>query len=229
MSDPLPAYSVRDFYWACAVSLLAHFLVVMTDRIVQIPVMSLAAVGDVPIAATLRAGNQRAGEMLTAMPGMNGPEIGKLADERLVTQNSTTVFAKNKVSTVAFPLLAEKRSELMASSPALPAPAETEIVEATAADVALYRLSLARASRHVASSSSQTGGLPWEGRVVLSIDGLAGGGVPRVSLSKSSGIAVLDDHAREMMNQAVQLAPVPDRLNRSRFTVVVPIEFGLTE
>lgn len=229
MSNPLPAYSVRGFYWAFAVSLLAHFLVFMTDRVAQIPVMSPAAVGDMPVAATLRAGNQHAGEMLAAIPGMIAPEIGKLADERLVTQSGATVFVKNKVSTVAFPLLAEKRSGLMASGPALPAPAETEMVEATAADVALYRLSLARASRHMASSSSQTGGLPWKGRVVLSIDGLAGGGVPQVSLSKSSGIVALDNHAWEMMNQAVQLAPVPDRLNRSRFAVVVPVEFGLTE
>ena len=226
MSDPLPAYSVRDFYWACAVSLFAHLLVFMTDRVVQIPAMSFAAVGDVPIAATLRAGKQRVGGMPAALPGMKGPEIGQLVDERLVTQKSATVFAKNKVSTVAFPLLAEKRFGLMASAPV---PAETEMVEATAADVALYRLSLARASRHVAGSSSQTGGLPWEGRVVLSIDGVAGGGVPRVSLNKSSGITALDDHAREMMNQAVQLAPVPERLNRRRFAVVVPIEFSLTE
>lgn len=229
MSNPLPAYSVRDFYWAFAVSLLAHFLFFMTDRVVQIPVMSLATVDDVPLAATLRASNQRAGEMLTAMPGMIAPEIGKLADERLVTQSGVTVFAKNKVSTVAFPLLAEKRSRLMASSPVLPAPAEAEMVEATAADIAVYRLSLARASRRVASSFSQTGGLPGEGRVVLNIDGLAGGGVPQVSLSKSSGIAALDNHAREMMNQAVLVAPVPERLNRNRFAVVVPVEFSLTE
>jgi TonB family protein len=226
MSDPLPAYSVRDFYWACAGSVLAHLLVFMTDRVVQIPVMSLAAVGDVPMAATLRAANEPRDQVPPGLPAIIAPEIGKLGDERLVSQKSAMVFAKNKVSTVAFPLLAEKRFGLMASAPV---PAETEMVEATAADVALYRLSLARASRHVAGSSSQTGGLPWEGRVVLSIDGVAGGGVPRVSLNKSSGITALDDHAREMMNQAVQLAPVPERLNRRRFAVVVPIEFSLTE
>jgi TonB family protein len=184
--------------------------------------MSLAAVGDVPIAATLRAAN----EVPPGLPAIKAPEVGKLGDERLVTQKSAMVFAKNKVSTVAFPLLAEKRSGPMASTPAS---AETEMVEATAADVALYRLSLARASRRVADSSPQTDGLPWVGRVVLSINGLVGGEVPRVSLNKSSGIPALDDHAREMMNQAVRLAPVPDRLSRSRFSVVVPIEFGLAE
>ena len=229
MSDPLPANSVRDFYWACAGSVLAHFLIFMTYRVVQIPVMSLTAVGDVPIAVTLRTGNQRAVKIPTALPGMKGPEIGKLTDQHLVTQKSATVFAKNEVSTVAFPLLSENRSGLMASAPALTASAETEMVEAAAADVALYRLRLARASRHVAGSSPQIGGMSWAGRVVLSIDGLAGGGVPRVSLNKSSGNAALDDHAREMMNQAVQLAPVPDRLSRRRFAVVVPIEFGLAE
>ena len=226
MSNPLPAYSVRDFYWACAGSVLAHLLVFMTDRVVQIPVMSLAAVGDVPIAATLGAANEPRGQVPPGLPAIKAPEIGKLGDERLVTQKSAMVFAKNKVSTVAFPSLAEKRSGPMASTPAS---AETEMVEATAADVALYRLSLARASRRVADSSPQTDGLPWVGRVVLTINGLAGGEVPRVSLNKSSGIPALDDHAREMMNQAVRLAPVPDRLSSSRFAVVVPIEFGLVE
>ena len=226
MSDPLPAYSVRDFYWACAGSVLAHLLVFMTDRVVQIPVMSLAAVGDVPMAATLRAANEPRDQVPPGLPAIKAPEIGKLGDERLVTQKSAMVFAKNKVSTVAFPLLAEKRPGPMASTPTS---AETQMVEVTAADVALYRLSLARASRRVADSSPQTDGLPWVGRVVLSINGLAGGEVPRVSLNKSSGIPALDDHAREMMNQAVRLAPVPDRLSSSRFAVVVPIEFGLVE
>jgi TonB family protein len=70
----------------------------------------------------------------------------------------------------------------------------------------------------------QTG---FEGRVVLNVSGVTGVGKLRVSVNQSSGNGALDDHALNLMNQAVQVAPIPDQLNRREFVIAVPVEYRL--
>ncbi len=69
----------------------------------------------------------------------------------------------------------------------------------------------------------------WEGDVIILLAGASVLGTPSVSLEKSSGHAVLDEQALDIMRSAVSLATLPESLRGKKFRITVPIQFRLDD
>ena len=69
----------------------------------------------------------------------------------------------------------------------------------------------------------------WTGVVVLMIQGAASSATPIVSIDQSSGHAVLDAQALEMLEKATRLAPLPVSLMGKRFAISLPIHYRLDD
>lgn len=67
----------------------------------------------------------------------------------------------------------------------------------------------------------------WEGIVELSVVVLPRHPTPVLTVSRSSGYALLDEQALEMMSRAVRRLPVPEALQSVRGSFAVPIRFQL--
>ena len=92
-----------------------------------------------------------------------------------------------------------------------------------------YRLGLAREARRFKRYPSVARENAWTGVVVLMIQGAASSAVPMVSIDQSSGHAVLDAQALEMLEKATRLAPLPDSLMGKRFAISLPIHYRLDD
>jgi periplasmic protein TonB len=66
----------------------------------------------------------------------------------------------------------------------------------------------------------------WQGSVKMRVQFLPGGQLGQVSILRSSGFALLDQTALEMVRRA-ELPPAPDSLHHREFTVDVPVMFRL--
>ncbi len=92
-----------------------------------------------------------------------------------------------------------------------------------------YRLALAVQARRFMRYPPRAREAGWSGRTEVRID-VASSGVPRPpEVARSSGYETLDAAAMEMVGRAVQRAGVPESLRGRAFSVVVPVEFDLTE
>jgi protein TonB len=67
----------------------------------------------------------------------------------------------------------------------------------------------------------------WEGEVRLRLKVARKGNLLGVVLDRSSGFAVLDQHALAMLEALVNLPPLPDGLDSNEIQVVVPINYKL--
>lgn len=98
-----------------------------------------------------------------------------------------------------------------------------------AEDVRHYRLALAIAARKLRFSSlirtDQRSGARVE--VSVSMESRLAG--PLVALSRSSGIALLDQEVLDMMKRAVNAAELPLGLVGQNFRIVMPLLFGFSE
>lgn len=92
-----------------------------------------------------------------------------------------------------------------------------------------YRLGLAREARRFKRYPTVARENAWTGVVVLMIQGAASSAVPTVSIDQSSGHAVLDAQALEMLEKATRLAPLPDSLMGKRFAISLPIHYRLDD
>lgn len=92
-----------------------------------------------------------------------------------------------------------------------------------------YRLGLAREARRFKRYPSIARENAWTGVVVLMIQGAASSATPIVSIDQSSGHAVLDAQALEMLEKAARLAPLPDSLMGKRFVISLPIHYRLDD
>ncbi|MBK7461641.1 MAG: TonB family protein [Betaproteobacteria bacterium] len=92
-----------------------------------------------------------------------------------------------------------------------------------------YRLGLAREARRFKRYPSVARENAWTGVVVLMIQGAASSAVPTVSIDQSSGHAVLDAQALEMLEKATRLAPLPVSLMGKRFAISLPIHYRLDD
>jgi protein TonB len=97
----------------------------------------------------------------------------------------------------------------------------------SADDLRRYRLSLAISARSFKRYPLLARERGWEGTAEVSIvvDPLLP--APRVSLSESSGIAMLDAQAVDMVEQAARTAPLPEGLKGRGFRVLLPVKFSL--
>lgn len=92
-----------------------------------------------------------------------------------------------------------------------------------------YRLGLAREARRFKRYPTVARENAWTGVVVLKIQGAASSATPTVSVDQSSGHAVLDAQALEMVEEATRLAPLPDSLMGKRFAISLPIHYRLDD
>ena len=91
-----------------------------------------------------------------------------------------------------------------------------------------YRIDLASATRRFRGYPALARSRGWEGvaEVVVVVDVA---GAPATRLARSSGHALLDEQALEMLGRAVAQTPLPESLRGRHFTVTLPIRFSLEE
>jgi len=92
-----------------------------------------------------------------------------------------------------------------------------------------YRLNLAREARRFKRYPPLARQRGWEGVVIVLVSAVAGGPVPQVSLSQSSGYELLDQEALELVLQAVRVAAVPENLRHRQFGLALPIHYRLDD
>lgn len=91
-----------------------------------------------------------------------------------------------------------------------------------------YRIDLAGAARRFRSYPAIARSRGWEGEVEISIT-VSAAGVTAIDIHRSSGHAVLDERAIEMLGQAAARTPLPEDLRGREIVVRVPIRFSLEE
>lgn len=92
-----------------------------------------------------------------------------------------------------------------------------------------YRLNLAREARQAKTYPDLARQRGWEGVVVLVVTTVAGGALPQVELSQSSGNELLDRAAIELVGLSVRTASMPDSLRGQQFALTLPIHYRLAD
>lgn len=92
-----------------------------------------------------------------------------------------------------------------------------------------YRMSLASAARRFRRYPTLARERAWEGAPEVLIRFNGGSSLPEVALGASSGRAVLDDQAVEMIRQAARVTELPAKLRDRDFLVRMPVRFSLED
>lgn len=100
---------------------------------------------------------------------------------------------------------------------------------ASAAEIGQYRLNVARSARQFKVYPPLAREKGWEGVVHVSVAMPIGAGVPTVLLANSSGYEVLDRQALHMVEQAVNLAILPEGMRGRRLAISLPVEYRLAD
>ena len=92
-----------------------------------------------------------------------------------------------------------------------------------------FRLSLAGEARRYRRypESARQAGLAGTSEVRVAVE--AGGGARHADLARSSGHAILDQAALDMLRQAAARAVLPDSLRGQSFAVLLPVVFEVKE
>ncbi|HZV55530.1 MAG TPA: TonB family protein [Rhodocyclaceae bacterium] len=93
----------------------------------------------------------------------------------------------------------------------------------------MYRLALAREARRHKRYPVQAIDAGWGGTAEVRVAVRADGVAQSAALEKSSGHAVLDDAALDMLRHALTATPVPPALRGQAFAVNLPVVFELPE
>jgi len=233
---------------ALALSLVIHFLVLLGVRSVFPPFLPepnngvgalSASLAARPIEKRMPQSNQAAVAM---PPPTKLPEsVGRRVSPQ--TQNTVPDFPSFSRSTVASdrpaetvtvqPILAtQNKSAVLGRPDDLSEVKNAEVKNAevkNAEGLGEYRLGLAREARRFKRYPTVARENAWTGVVVLMIQGAASSAVPMVSIDQSSGHAVLDAQALEMLEKATRLAPLPVSLMGKRFAISLPIHYRLDD
>jgi TonB family protein len=242
MKNPSREQSARDFYWAeservkkshvwyqaFAASLFLHVLIFLPDHFLPMPENAGNQSAHSAVLAVLSQSNANQ----SRSSGGNGvmsddSEPQQRLSEQVAPKNVATVLSKLGVSTVASSLPEKKERTRLVNALDVPSVAlpEDNLVDS---HIVQYRLSLARASRNLFVYPAQAKQSALEGRVVLSVQWVAGL-LPYVRVEKSSGHLMLDEHARNMMVRALSQVSLPDALHNRSFAMSVPVEYRLAE
>lgn len=135
------------------------------------------------------------------------------------------------------PLPSDSAPVAAAAAPALPpvsAAGPPAAVSAPAESVSAdglrqYRIDLAVAARRFRMYPAVARARGWEGVAEVSIAVSAGPAEPDLRLARSSGHAVLDEQALQMLARALASTPLPESLRGRRFVLAVPVRFSLEE
>ena len=243
---------------ALALSLVIHFLVLLGVRSVFPPFLpepnnGVGALSALLAARPIEKRMPQSNQAAVAMPPPTKlPEsVGRRVSPQ--TQNTVPDFPSFSRSTVASdrpaetatvqPILATQNKNAVLGRPddlseeknAEVQTAEVKNAEVKNAEVknaeglGEYRLGLAREARRFKRYPSVARENAWTGVVVLMIQGAASSAVPMVSIDQSSGHAVLDAQALEMLEKATRLAPLPVSLMGKRFAISLPIHYRLDD
>lgn len=228
---------------ALALSLVIHFLVLLGVRSVFPPFLPepnngvgalSASLAARPIEKRMPQSNQAAVAMPppTKLPESVGSRVSPQ------TQNTVPDFPSFSRSTVASdrpaetvtvqPILATQNKNAVLGRPDDLSEVKNAEVK-NAEGLGEYRLGLAREARRFKRYPTVARENAWTGVVVLMIQGAASSAVPMVSIDQSSGHAVLDAQALEMLEKATRLAPLPVSLMGKRFAISLPIHYRLDD
>jgi len=97
----------------------------------------------------------------------------------------------------------------------------------SADELRYYRMSLATAARRFKRYPPLARERGWEGTAEVALNVRARVGVSEVVLVRSSGRAILDDQAVEMMSQAVRATALPEGMKGRDFRILLPVQFSL--
>jgi len=111
------------------------------------------------------------------------------------------------------------------AAPSAPPPPEA----LDAGIVAQYRISLMSAARQFKRYPRAALDNNWQGRVEVRLAVAASGDIASLEVRKSTGHAVLDQQALEMIERAKHAAPIPPALRGREFVVDIPVIFSLLE
>jgi periplasmic protein TonB len=228
---------------ALALSLVIHFLVLLGVRSVFPPFLpepnnGVGALSALLAARPIEKRMPQSNQAAVAMPPPTKlPEsVGRRVSPQ--TQNTVPDFPSFSRSTVASdrpaetvtvqPILATQNKNAVLGRPDDLSEVKNAEVK-NAEGLGEYRLGLAREARRFKRYPSVARENAWTGVVVLMIQGAASSAVPTVSIDQSSGHAVLDAQALEMLEKATRLAPLPVSLMGKRFAISLPIHYRLDD
>ena len=238
---------------ALALSLVIHFLVLLGVRSVFPPFLPEPNNGVGALSALLapRPIDKRMSPSSRATVAMPQPtklpeSVGRRVAPKMLNTvpdfpqfSRSTVASDRPAETVAIPpILATQNKGAASGRPddlsevksAEVKNAEVKNAEVKNAEgIGEYRLGLAREARRFKRYPTVARENAWTGVVVLMIQGAASSAVPMVSIDQSSGHAVLDAQALEMLEKATRLAPLPDSLMGKRFAISLPIHYRLDD
>ena len=233
---------------ALALSLIIHFLVLLGVRSVFPPFLPepnngvgalSALLAARPIEKRMPQSNQAAVAM--PLPTKLPESVGRRVAPKMLNTvpdfpqfSRSTVASDRPAETVAIPpILATQNKGAASGRPddlSEVKSAEVKNAEVKNAEgIGEYRLGLAREARRFKRYPTVARENAWTGVVVLMIQGAASSAVPMVSIDQSSGHAVLDAQALEMVEKATRLAPLPVSLMGKRFAISLPIHYRLDD
>lgn len=233
---------------ALALSLIIHFLVLLGVRSVFPPFLPEPNNGVGALSALLaarpidnRVSPSNRAALAMPLPTKLPESVGRRVAPKMLNTvpdfpqfSRSTVASDRPAETVAIPpILATQNKGAASGRPddlSEVKSAEVKNAEVKNAEgLGEYRLGLAREARRFKRYPSVARENAWTGVVVLMIQGAASSAVPMVSIDQSSGHAVLDAQALEMVEKATRLAPLPVSLMGKRFAISLPIHYRLDD
>ena len=131
-------------------------------------------------------------------------------------------------------VVAENRQAVDSAAPGAAGKSATESASeprdgVSADDLRLYRMTLASATRRFKRYPALARDRGWEGTADIALNVSSRSVAPDVVLAKSSGQAILDEQALEMVSQAARVTRLPETLKGRSFRVVFPVQFSLDD
>jgi protein TonB len=164
------------------------------------------------------------------------PKVAKSAKVDATRETSVRQYrfakelkARQSTNALLSPLAGSSANSGKARPIGSPEVTASEPLSVSEAVLGQYRLNVARSARQFKVYPSLAREKGWEGVVHVSVAMLIGLERPVVSLGRSSGYGVLDRQALEMVEQAVNLAILPEGMRGSNMTVSMPVEYRLAD
>ena len=204
----------RTLVQALIVSALIHVALVM--RVVDWLPLQL----EFPATAAIQAVLAPVGriEAATASKVMESNQVAERLPSALVPVTADSLRAKaGPVRAPAKPLLP-------------PARAAVSVNEGVSVnDLAEYRVALAMVAKRYKEYPARARARGWEGVVGIELGGSAWAPTPEVKLVRSSGQAVLDQHALKLTKKALQVTSLSEGLRGKNFRVSLSVAYSLDE
>lgn len=240
----LPAEQCLGFARALAISLFAHFLLLWPSTpewrgpVVVTPLQATLR----PVLPPKTVVETIASPTPTTAPTPGAPKRRERKDIPPSTQSAVLASAELKDIQEATNLdWTPNAASRSAGAPLAPAtstapPAPRAVASSLEASEGIdpeglrsYRLALARAAGRHKRYPVQAIEAGWAGTAEVRVMGRADGVAQAAELVKSSGHAVLDEAALEMLRRAIPATPLPPTLQGQAFAVNLPVLFELPD